>query len=58
MPHIDDDIKKIDFEKASDIYDVIYYCPKDDEILTLLPSWDCESILVLNPHVMDIIENK
>ena len=58
LPHIDDDIKKIDFEKASDIYDVIYYCPKDDEILTLLPSWDCEYILVLNPHVMDIIENK
>lgn len=57
LPHIDDDIKIIDFEKSSNIYDAIYYCPKDEEISTLLPSWDCESILVLNPYVMDIIEN-
>ena len=58
LPHIDNDIKIIDFEKTSNIYDVIYYCPKDEEISTLLPSWDCESILVLNPYVMDVIENK
>lgn len=58
IPHIDNNnLKIIDFEKTSDIYDAIYYYPNEEELLTLLPSWDCECILVLNPSVMEIIEN-
>ncbi len=45
--------KAFDYEKLSEIYDVIYYNPLDKDTMSqLLPCWDCECIYVMNPSVI------
>ena len=57
LPNNDKDSKAFDYEKISDIYDVIYYDPLDKEKMnSLLPCWDCECIYVMNPNVIVMIE--
>lgn len=45
----------LDFEKISRKYDVIYCDASKEEINSLLPNWDCECILVINPNVIKCI---
>lgn len=47
------DEKAFDYEKISEIYDVIYYNPLDKSAMSqLLPCWDCECIYVMNPSAI------
>ena len=45
----------LDFEKLSTEYDVIYY-KYNREMDEILPSWDCDCILVMNPNVIQEIK--
>lgn len=43
----------LDFEKISEDYDVIYCnAYSGGELSNVLPNWDCECILVMNPNVI------
>lgn len=46
----------LDFEKISKDFDAIFFSPsKDDRLCKIMPHWECDSILVFNPSIIELI---
>lgn len=46
----------LDFEKLAQLYDaMLVYISEDDELHWQLYGWDCDSLLVFNPDVIELV---
>lgn len=52
----DDSIYWLDFEKLAEEYDAVEVT-NIDELYWPLYGWDCNSILIMNPDIVEVLEN-
>lgn len=54
-----DKVLNLDFEKLSTVYDALHFDPSNDECLNeIMPSWQCDCILIFNPDIIETINKK